>query len=929
MTSNSAAMLKQVIRTVAGGDRPALTDRELLERFSRDRDQAAFATLVNRHSGLVLGVCRRALPTVQDAEDACQATFLLLAQKAKSIRWQPSVANWLYVTARQVAHNARVAALRRARREARAAVPEIVQPVDQMTGRELLAALDRELDRLPPRYREPLVLCYLEGLTRDETVARLGIPAATLHTRIDRGRRRLHEALTRSGWALGAGLLALAATSPAEASPPRLVEAILAAVSGSASTAVSALIRGVAVNSVWNRSIVAALILVGIVGLGLGSFWAAPPADQPAPAQNPDKPQAQNPKPDGDMGQVLTYAGRVVHGPEERPVAGAKVLMSGLKPGVVEFVPRATTDKDGNFRFTVRRNEFGDKGVVPPEWSPPERFVFLRIMAEGFAGRAETAGQTGDRANLTLRLLNEEIIKGRVVDLQGQPIAGVKVSAYTNEAFNRDRNRKPLPFHASEAPGEWTLGVGPNDRSEAVTDKEGRFNLRGIAKGEWCDLYFSGPSIVNGMAKLVARPQKPQTVRANGIYTLEKGDPQLVQYGSEFTHVAAPCKPILGTVREKGTGKPIAGARIGKVWIRDDEPTAWTETDPDGKFKLTGLPRGGHSLRFQPPPNTPYLEAEFRVDADQPGTEPVTKDIEIERQTSATGRITDAAGRPIRGRVEYRPLASNPHLKDNPLLARPRGQLDAPTAQLDADGRFTLAVLPGLGVLLLRDDGPFLPAELTKEERRAGVVDANDPELIDCRPRPAWPAEFHACKLIDVAEKKEVEVAIALHPGKQRPLILEFPDGKSRDVTVLGLAPVAVDKAKTIYAGGSGVVVALADGEKRQLFVVAQDGTMAAVATIEAAETGPVTLRLQPTGTVTGRLLDKNGKPLAETPLQVLCDEGPGRAGVFAWGGYAGRKRTEVELKRQRRTTGGPRDREGRGSRANGPTPRGASGCRD
>ena len=128
MTSKPTAMLRQVIRTVARSDQLDATDRELLGRFARDNDQAAFAILVGRHTGMVQGVCRRLLPTAQDAEDACQATFLLLAQKAGTLRWQPSVANWLYTTARRVARNARVTAQRRARREARAAVPEVVLP---------------------------------------------------------------------------------------------------------------------------------------------------------------------------------------------------------------------------------------------------------------------------------------------------------------------------------------------------------------------------------------------------------------------------------------------------------------------------------------------------------------------------------------------------------------------------------------------------------------------------------------------------------------------------------------------------------------------------------------------------------------------------------------------------------------------------------
>src|SRR5262245_3020863 len=118
MARSPAATLRKAIRSVAESDRPEMTDQELLRRFASEDDQGAFSTLVARHTGMVLGVGRRVLPTVQDAEDACQATFVVLAQKARQGRWQPSVVNWLYTTARRVARNARVVAQRRARREA-------------------------------------------------------------------------------------------------------------------------------------------------------------------------------------------------------------------------------------------------------------------------------------------------------------------------------------------------------------------------------------------------------------------------------------------------------------------------------------------------------------------------------------------------------------------------------------------------------------------------------------------------------------------------------------------------------------------------------------------------------------------------------------------------------------------------------------------
>src|SRR5207245_1289380 len=117
MARNTSAAIMQLIRSAAGANGSGLSDRDLLRQFVDTHDQTAFAALVRRHSAMVLGVCRRALQNLQDAEDACQATFLVLARQAKSKRWQPSVANWLFTTARKVARNARVTAQRRAKRE--------------------------------------------------------------------------------------------------------------------------------------------------------------------------------------------------------------------------------------------------------------------------------------------------------------------------------------------------------------------------------------------------------------------------------------------------------------------------------------------------------------------------------------------------------------------------------------------------------------------------------------------------------------------------------------------------------------------------------------------------------------------------------------------------------------------------------------------
>jgi RNA polymerase sigma factor (sigma-70 family) len=285
------AVISRLVGAVAKAELAALSDRDLLARFSKDHDQAAFAAVVARHTNMVLGTCRRALPCADDAEDACQAVFLLLAQRAQGTRWQPSVAGWLYSAARKVARNARVAAERRARREARAAVPEAVSQPDEMTARELTEALDAALDRLPPRYRAPLVLCYLEGLTQGEAATHLGVPAETLKSQLKRGRKKLADALAARGWELGVALLAAVTASTAAGASRKLHNSILAAVSGSPSAAAAALVRGVTMSGMTTSTKMALLVAAGVVALGLG---IAPTLT--VPAQPPEKEHRRAPE---------------------------------------------------------------------------------------------------------------------------------------------------------------------------------------------------------------------------------------------------------------------------------------------------------------------------------------------------------------------------------------------------------------------------------------------------------------------------------------------------------------------------------------------------------------------------------------------------------------------------------------------------------
>jgi RNA polymerase sigma factor (sigma-70 family) len=192
-----------------------LTDALLLDRFIRQRDEAAFAVLVRRHGPMVLGVCRRVLRDAHEAEDAFQATFLVLVRKGAAIARPELLGNWLHGVAYRTARTARARAAPRRDRERRV-VDMPVEATNEVVWRDLRPVLDAEVNRLPELYRVPFVLCYLEGKTNEEVACCLSCPKGTVLSRLARARERLRIQLTRRGLALSAGLLATALAEPVD-----------------------------------------------------------------------------------------------------------------------------------------------------------------------------------------------------------------------------------------------------------------------------------------------------------------------------------------------------------------------------------------------------------------------------------------------------------------------------------------------------------------------------------------------------------------------------------------------------------------------------------------------------------------------------------------------------------------------------------------
>jgi RNA polymerase sigma factor (sigma-70 family) len=297
--------LDEVVRhlrsTALRQEEAGLADGQLLARFLDHRDPAAIADLVRRHGPMVWGVCRRILRNHHDAEDAFQATFLVLVRKAGSVRQRAMVGNWLYGVAHQTARKARATlAKRRTREKQVTAMPDTEAPQPN-AWRDLRPLLDEELSRLPGMYRVAIVLCDLEGKTRKEVARQLGVPEGTLAGRLTRGRALLARRLARHGLAVsGAALAATLSHNAASAGVPTSVmastiTAVTLVVAEKATTTpvlsgtVASLTEGVLKAMFRNklRTSMAVLFLLALIGVGGGlcirrGAGAQPDADDPA-----------------------------------------------------------------------------------------------------------------------------------------------------------------------------------------------------------------------------------------------------------------------------------------------------------------------------------------------------------------------------------------------------------------------------------------------------------------------------------------------------------------------------------------------------------------------------------------------------------------------------------------------------------------------
>ncbi|MBI1913371.1 MAG: sigma-70 family RNA polymerase sigma factor [Planctomycetes bacterium] len=354
MADNQSVLLRRVRALL--DTHPAAPDEQLLDRFVAERDEEAFAALVRRHGALVHAACRRVLDHEEDVDDVFQATFLVLARQARSVRRRDAVGAWLYGVARRLALRARVAAARRRRHESQAPpLPEAVS-ADDITWRDLRRVLDEELSRLPEKYQAPLVLCYLEGRTQDEAAHALGWKKRTLKARLAEGRRRLRKQLARRGLSLSAALAGPllcarpAAARVSEVTATTTARAALLYASGRAAGTIPARVltlaeRGLSTMFLAKVQATLAVVVTTFFLGGLAILLAQRPADSPRPpaAEKAQVDQAGDPLPAGAVLRLGT--GRFRHSGGSKELAfspDGKTLLTQSKNTLLRFWETAT-----------------------------------------------------------------------------------------------------------------------------------------------------------------------------------------------------------------------------------------------------------------------------------------------------------------------------------------------------------------------------------------------------------------------------------------------------------------------------------------------------------------------------------------------------------------------------------------------------------
>jgi RNA polymerase sigma factor (sigma-70 family) len=861
-------VIGQIEAVFDGSAVAGLDDRQLLERFVAGTDlvgEAAFAAMVARHGPMVERVCRQILGDAHDAEDAFQAVFFVLARRARSIRNPELLGNWLYGVSVKTARCARLQIDRRAKKEAEVAMdrpsPGSGMGADQcLLATEDLALVHQEIARLSDSFRLPVLLCYFDGLTLDEAARRLRWPAGTVRSRLARARDKLRRGLSRRGVMLSGSVVTsmLSSTQSASANISSAVcdattkAAISFAARDGAGGAVSASAAAIALE-VIQTMVIGKLKLIGLGVLALGAFATGagyltlalaaknerrPLAKREEPRQAVKPPATPVQAPAGRM----TVVGQVLD-PKGKPVPGAfvDIMGRGRKPAVASregvdprvALGQGTTAAGGQFRLETMRTSWTDFFEV-----------YAVAAAPGFGlGWTELNPDAG-QPTAEIRLRFEQVIKGRLVDVNGQPAAGVELRIASVLIPNKEGSLIGANLGSDSPPSGLRAWPRP-----VITDKDGRFTLAGIGQN------LAAGLLVND------RRFAQQFVR---VQTDERGGEK------NATLIAQPATIIEGHVLAADTGEAIANAVIEVSASRGELGSGYTtkfRADAQGRFTANPSPGDYFRVRAFPPQGQPYIVHEDRFGWTK-GMVKKELDLKLPKGVLIRGKVTqDGTGRPIEGAiVQYLSRRNSDKIID--------GWQAVVTSE--RDGSYQIAVAPRDGHLFVY--GPD-----------SGYILESIGELAVYEGHPGGP-RYYAHDIISYEIKPGEttrEINSTLRPGRTIKGRLVGPNGqiieKAELITTLFFQYFHLQWRGdlTIHArDGSFELRGLDPDKTARVSILDADHEWGTTVELSGRQaTDEMTIKLEPCGRASARFVGADGKPVAKISphLEILGTPGPSK----------------------------------------------------
>ncbi len=920
------AALRQINRLFAEGVVTGLSDAQLLERFHTQHDAGAFEALVGRHGPMVLSVCRGILRDPHDAEDAFQATFLVLVAKGRTIRGRDAVGGWLHQVAHRVAIQANTALAQRRMLERQVGQMAVATGANgPAASDDLLPALHEEIARLPEKYRLAVVHCDLEGMTQGQAARQLHWSERTIHQRLAEGRARLKRRLARRGLAPEDAALSAVFLREARAAVPAAwsdatVRAALATVNhtltvGVVSAAATQLAQEVLKVMLLHKLKLgsASLLAAGVIAWGASAALVSigperskkPVASAASPGQPKSETAVPQPKPAlSEAGATFPVRGRVLD-PDGKPVAGAEISVrhhaevqwNPIDPMAARQKGRvAVTDGDGQFHFEIDKTASDVSSEGGPGWHKAQ----IAAAAPGFAPAWLEAGDLVKGGEATLRLIRDDVpVRGRVVDSQGRPVAGVVIRTQliweVKEGLDLDamlasgevdENKMARQYGLFQRAPTWQSDpapLWPGGQSVRTTGADGRFEVQGVGRDRIARLDFHGGGVADGTLDVMARAAKtppkaqPRPGRDPAMEQMGRNAAFMGRYpqgtqlvGATFDYIAGPTKPITGVVRLKGSGKPVEGAIV-----RGADPATHTavtaRTDAAGRFRLDGVPKGEfYQLRFNPRPGIdPFLGHSAIVD-DTEGLKPIEVAIEVPPGVIVTGRLVDkATGRAV-------PPAYFNYIKAPDNVST--GDAVLGFSRL-ADSAFGLTVPPGhamiaaLAAVSTKDD-PYVGARLKAADRGKGIGGFGDGEALTIAL-----TGHHTYRYINVpADADSLATDLELTRGGMLRGKLVGPTGKP----VIG----ARTYGQTSRWGNVRTldtdrfeVHGLELGHPRLVLFALKDLHLVGSVVLkddDVKSEAPLVVRMERSGSVAGRLVDDDGQPLSGAKLQATTFDSDG-----------------------------------------------------